>query len=181
MKHLMFSLLLIVLAVGMVNAQSATAVGTITAGVASSLSLEAGAIELADLAPGYTYNVYLNVTDGAWQMLVPGSAEVGEPAVTEFALADLMVGSQITISFTLPTTLLGEAGALAVSFPKAWFMPVAGDYGAVIPFNPNVPFTTLVGSPESSFSPEMTLVVPGSTPAGDYAGIMVCNVSYTGL
>ncbi len=187
MKQLMFSLLLIVLAVGLTNAQttgSATTWAPIGATVLDGFTLDPGEFGLEELNRGYTYQVYLDAVEGAWKFvsLTDPTAPADPAAWTEFILGGLTPGSSITISMILPTALIGEFGALPVSFPKAWFVPGA-DYANALPFNPNAPYTVNVGfgGADALFAPEMLLTVPASVPGTEFFGVIVASVSYTGL
>jgi hypothetical protein len=177
MKQLMFSLLLIVLAVGLVSAQNVvTAPGlvvvNVAAGTALALTPTDGAVSA--LSPGYTYKV-----DPIGLQVLPlinGSESCDQ--IPEW-LVEGDLGAEVNISFMLPTKLIGAlSGSIPVSF---------GPYDAYIvenltAFNPNVPFTgNLGGSGTLTIDIGFTVVVPANAGADDYTGTIVGTVAYTGL
>lgn len=189
MKHLLFSLLLIVLAVGIVNAQvnDATAVAAVSVTVVGGIELVPGAFGLEGLSRGSSYHVFYSQADGAFMyidMFQAQDAAVAPAAWDPFDATALNPGASVTISFPyLPSKLLSEQGSIDVSYPKVWAGMDITDAANVYPFNPNVPFTFTTGfaTENLQFAPEMIITVPKGAVGETFLGIIVANIAYTGL
>jgi hypothetical protein len=186
MKQLMISLLLILLVVGMSNAQglSASGFGYIEVGVLGGIDLGEAAFLMADLTPGTSYHVYFDPMNAAW-LYVDMLNDPTAPLDADWTPFEVTAtpGAAVSINFQfLPTKLLSDlGGTITISYPKAW----AGDMDVnTFPFDPYQPYTYQLayGNDAFAFAPEIIFNIPSAVPPGAvFSGIMIANVAYSGF
>lgn len=189
MKRLMFSLVVLLFAALMVNAQTptATAYAPVVVTIEGGLTLDPGSYAFATLRQGTTYHVFPNIADGAWQYVDMNNqpdALMDPDDYTDF-VCTAVPGANVLINFQyLPTKLLSYdgPGAVFVEYPKAWAYVGGLDADAQPKTIPTFEFQLPAGVDAFSFSPEMIITVPMDVmPGVDYQGLMVVTASFTGF
>ncbi len=172
MKHLLFSLLLVVLAVGMVNAQMVSGISTFTVtGLATELVLTPYEdVAIIGVVANTYYNVYIVEGVSSIQPIVSGSEEAGDIG---FDLA-CDPYADVAFQFILPTKLLGATTVMPINFTgvvRTGELPVL--------YNPNVPLVInggLEGAAQLLFTYNFT--VPKVIELEGWAGSIVAIASY---
>lgn len=175
MKHLMFSLLLIVLVVGIANTQTVTDIMTVTATVTTGLSITGGDFGIDGLAPGNTYDVK---ADPALDPRIVPDFQGAASVTADNWVIGTDPGANIILTFNLPTKLYGDFGQIGIRFGEYHgFVEETGMY-----FDPRVPFVFNTGvGDEYNIAMGMFLDVPNGSITGDYIGVIIGRVQHTGL
>lgn len=141
MKHLMFSLLLVVLAVGMVNAQSMSASASLTltgAGTALEIAALGEEIAIEGVVANTSYSVIAN-EDASGSLIFPVLNDVAEVDPLGFVVTANPL-TDVQVSLILPSRLMGSASYVPINFPSM----VRAENMAM--YNPNVVNTFTVNA-----------------------------------
>lgn len=173
-----FALALVLALTSTSNAQltSASAGAVYTGSIIGELTLDAADGEITDLSRGYTYTLDADVNAVTPVTPVINGSEAGTPM--NFAV-EVDPGSNVTLSFILPTFLIGAtAGNLPCSFPSnGLYWEETGQR-----FDPNSPVSFQVGvGGAATFDLGITVTVPVTAAVDDYTATVSCLATISGF
>lgn len=172
MKQLMFSLLLVVLAVGITNAQMATGVAPLTiTGAAVGLAIEGIEATVEGVVANTNYSVYWSPEEGA-SVIAPLTSGAEAASDLGFIIA-CDPYADVALSFILPTRLLGATTVMPINFTQ---MVRVEDFSN---YNPNLP-VVINGGVDGAINLMLNynFTVPKIIEADGWTGSVVAVASY---
>ncbi len=172
MKHLLFSLLLVVLAFGMVNAQMATGVAPLTiTGAAVGLTIEGLEATVEGVVANTNYSVFWSPEEGA-SMIAPVVSGAEAASDLGFIIA-CDPFADVALSFILPTRLLGATTIMPINFTQ---MVRTEDFSN---YNPNLPLVINGGADGAiNLMLNYNFTVPKVIEGDGWTGSVVAIASY---
>ena len=182
MKHLLFALLVVALAVGFANAQQVSDFNTAELTVSNQLNVAGQHALTAEVAPGTTYHF---VQDGAaaTAVLDPpdalGATDMGDNMVWDITAQD---GSNLTYSFGLPSAFVGTLlGSIPISYGPGdgIYFDLTNEYA----FDPHNAYSAQIasGAGAAQVYLNFSFTVPVNITADTYLATFFLTASQTGL